>query len=145
MATEVSFVSIVGSRLALSRPRLRRLTALSRRPARTWEPRWSRRSGLGVRPCLVVADDGVEGGKQFAHDSDDGEAGGFACVAQASVEAAQRRVVPDGDQACHEKRGAHFDASPLDASLAAIGSAVAVHRRAAGGGGDLVATVGGEW
>src|SRR6476469_3986137 len=125
--------------LALTRPRLRRLTALSRRSARTQKPRWSRRSGLGECPCLVVADDGVERGEQLAHDGDDGEAGVFASVAQASVEAAQRRVVADGDQAGHEERRAHFDAATLDASLAAIASAVAVHRCDTGEGGDLMA------
>src|SRR3954447_25638472 len=139
MAAEVSFVSIGGSRLALARPRLRRLTALSGRSARTPMPRWSRRSAVGLRPCTVVADDCVERGEQLSHDGDDGEACGLTCVAQPSVEASQRRIVTDGGQAGHEERRPHFDASALDASLATKAAAVAVHRRDAGEGCDLVA------
>src|SRR3974390_1055201 len=97
MIAEGWSAAIVGSRLALPRPRLRRLPALSRHAPRTEMPRWSRRSGLGVRPWRVVADDGVERGQQLAHDGDEGEACGFAGIAQASVEAPQRWVVSDGD------------------------------------------------
>ena len=85
---EGSAASIAGSRRALSRPRLRRLTALSRRsPQPVWPP-WLRRSALGDCPGLVVAQDGVEDGQQLAHDGDEGEAGGFAGLTQTAVEAA---------------------------------------------------------
>src|SRR5262245_13191774 len=120
MLAEAWSAAIVGSRLALARPRLRRLTALSRRAPRAETPRWSRRSVLGMRPRLVVADHGVECGEQLAHDGDEGEASRFAGLAQASVEASQRWVVPDGDQTGHIERRAHLDASTLDAALAAI-------------------------
>src|SRR6185437_1936475 len=139
MAAEVSFVSNCGSRLALRRPRLRRLAALSHRSPRTQMPRWLRRSDVDVRPYCVVADDGVERGEQLAHDSDDGEACGLTCIAQPPVETSQRRVMADGGQAGHEERCADFDATALDASLAAIAAAVAVHWCHAGEGCDLVA------
>ena len=116
MIAEVSSGANGGSRLALSRRRLRRLTALSHRSRQTQMPLWSRRSGLGVRPCFVVTDDGVERGEQLAHDSDDGEACRLTCVAQPAVETSQRRVVPDGDQAGHVERCADQDASALNAS-----------------------------
>jgi hypothetical protein len=34
-------------------------------------------SVLGMRPRLVIADDGVECGEQLAHDSDEGEVAGL--------------------------------------------------------------------
>src|SRR5882672_4640052 len=136
---EVSAASIAGSRLALSRSRLRRLTALSRRsPQPEWQP-WLRRSGLGMCPGPLIAQHGVEDGEQLAHGGDEGEAGGFAGVAQTAVEGLERRVVLDGDQASHVERRPDLDAAPLDLSPAAVSAAVPVHRGDAGEGGDLVA------
>ena len=145
MIAEAWSVSIVGSRLALARPRLRRLAALSRRSPRTEMPRWFRRSDVGVRPWFAVSDDGVECGEQLAHDGDDSEARGLTCVAQPAIEASQWRVVSDRDQAGHEERRAHFDAAALDASLAAIAPAVAVHRSDTGQRGDLMTIDGAEF
>ena len=98
-----------------------------------------------MRPWLVVSDDGVEHGEQLAHDGDESEARGFSCVAQPPVEAPQWRIVPDRDQAGHEEGCAHFDASALDVSLAAIAATVAVHRCDAGEGGDLMTIDGAEF
>src|SRR6516225_3310855 len=131
--------SSAGSRRALSRPRLRRLTALSRSSSRPeWQP-WLRRSDLGVGPGFVVAQHGIEDGQQLAHRGDKSEAGRFAGLAQTAVETAERRVVLDGDEAGHIERRPDFDAAPLDLALAAISAAVPVDRRDAGQGGDLVA------
>ena len=118
---EGSAASIDGSRRALWRPRLRRLTALSRRsPQPVWLA-WLRRSGLGMRPGFAIAQDRVEDGQQLAHRDDEGEAGGFAGLAQTAVEPRERRVVLDGDQASHVERRPDLDAAPLDLALAAIG------------------------
>ncbi len=84
---EVSATSIAGSRRALPRPRLRRLTALSRRsPRPVWLP-WLRRSALTRCPGLAVAQHGVEDGQQLAHRRDEGETGWFTGRAQTAVEA----------------------------------------------------------
>jgi hypothetical protein len=56
--------------LALTRPRLRRLTALSRRSRRPIAPPWLQRSAVGRRPGPVVAQHGVEDGQQLAHHRD---------------------------------------------------------------------------
>jgi hypothetical protein len=57
-----------------------------------------------MRPRPVVADDGIEGSEQLAHDGDESEACGFACVAQPPIAASQWRIVLDGDQAAHVYR-----------------------------------------
>src|SRR6476661_8120390 len=68
---EVSAASIAGSRRALSRSRLRRLTALSRRsPRPVWLP-WLRRSALRACPGFAVTQHGVEDGEQLAQDGDE--------------------------------------------------------------------------
>ena len=140
MIAEGSAASIGGSRRALSHPRLRRLTALSRRsPQPLWQP-WLRRSALGRCPGLAVAQDGVEDGEQLAHRRDKGEASRFSGVAQTAVEAFERRVVPDGDKAGHVQRRPDLDTASLDLTLAAISAAVPVHGSDAGQGSDLVAT-----
>ena len=99
MVAEVSATSIAGSRRALSRPRLRRLTALSRRsPRPVWLPSL-RRSGLTLGPGFAVAQHGIEDGQQLAHHGDEGEAGRFSGLAQTAVEGLEHRVVSDRDQA----------------------------------------------
>ncbi len=98
-----------------------------------------------ARPGLAVADDGIEGREQLAHDGDESEAPRFAGLAQSLVEAFQRRIVSDRHQAGHVKRGANFDTAALDVSLAAEASSVAVHRRDAGQGGVLVTIDGAEF
>jgi hypothetical protein len=139
MIAEVWSVANVGSRLALARFCLWRLTALSCHAPRTPMPRLSRRSGLGGGPDPVIPDDGVERGKQLAHDAEEGETCRFAGIAQAAVEASQRWVVPDRDQASHVERCAHLDTATLDTSPATVTSAVSVHGCDAGEGGDLMA------
>lgn len=57
-AAEGSDAATVGSRLALSRHRLRRLTALSRHSLRPLGPPWLRRSALGSRPGLRMRNPG---------------------------------------------------------------------------------------
>src|SRR5262245_52615268 len=134
-----SAASIGGSRRALSRPRLRRLTALSRRsPQPVWQP-WLRHSDLGICPGMACAQDGVKDGEEFAHRGDKGEARGFAGLAQTAVEALERRVVPDRDKAGHIERRPDFDAATLDLAFAAISAAVSVHWRDPGQSSDLVA------
>src|SRR6476646_4201122 len=124
---EVSAASSAGSRRALSRSRLRRLTALSRRsPRPVWLP-WLRRSAVRACPGFAVTQHGVEDGQQLAHGSDEGEAGRFAGLAQTAVEGLEHRVVPDGDQASHIERCPNFDPAPLDLALAAVSATVAVH------------------
>src|SRR5216684_2305625 len=136
---EVSAASSSGSRRALSRSRLRRLTALSRRsPRPVWLP-WLRRSALGTCPGFAVAQHGVEDSQQLAHDGDESETGRFAALAQTAVEGLERRVVLDGDQASHVERRSDLDTAALDLALAAVSAAVPVHRSHAGEGGDLVA------
>src|SRR6478672_3501292 len=136
---EVSAASIAGSRRALSRSRLRRLTALSRRsPRPVWLP-WLRRSAVRACPGFAVTQHGVEDGQQLAHGSDEGETGRFAGLAQTAVEGLEHRVVLDGDQASHVERRPDLDAAPLDLALTAISAAVAVHRGEAGESSDLVA------
>jgi len=92
MIAEVSSVANGGSRLAPSRPRRWRLTALSHGSPQTDMLRWSRRLGLGVRLCSVVAEDSMERYAQLAHDGDEGEAGGLACVAQLDDQRARADV-----------------------------------------------------
>src|SRR5271166_178147 len=101
MMAEGSAMPIGGSRLALTRPRLRRLMALSRRSAWPEMPRCSRRSRRGLRPFGLIAQDGVERDEQFAHDGDERQAAWFSGVTQTLVEGAQRRILPDRDQAGH--------------------------------------------
>ena len=63
---EGSAASIGGSRRVLPRPRLRRLTALSRHSSQpVWLP-WLRRSDVGECPGFVVAENGIEDGQQLA-------------------------------------------------------------------------------
>src|SRR6266404_3737569 len=136
---EVSAASIAGSRRALSRSRMRRLTALSRRsPRPVWLP-WLRRSAVRACPGFAVAQHGVENGEQLAHGGDEGEAGRFAGVAQMAIEGLEHRVVLDGDQAGHVERRPNLDPTSLDLALAAVSAAVAVHWGDAGEGRDLVA------
>src|SRR5229473_6604064 len=136
---EVSAASIAGSRRALSRSRLRRLTALSRSsPRPVWLP-WLRRSALGTCPGFAVAQHGVEDSQQLAHGGDESETGRFAALAQTAVEGLERRVVLDGDQASHVERRSDLDTAALDLALAAVSAAVPVHRSHASEGGDLVA------
>src|SRR5258708_12545982 len=98
---EVSAASIAGSRRALSRSRLRRLTALSRRsPRPVWLP-WLRRSALGTCPGFAVAQHGVEDGQQLAHGGDQGETGWVAGVAHTAIEGLERWVVLDDYPATH--------------------------------------------
>src|SRR6266566_554034 len=111
---EVSAASIAGSRRALSRSRLRRLTALSRRsPRPVWLP-WLRRSALGTCPGFAVAQHGVEDGQQLAHGGDESETGRVAGIAQTAVEGLERRVVLDGDQTSHVERRPGLDTAALD-------------------------------
>jgi hypothetical protein len=77
-------------------------------------------------PGPLIAQDGIENGQQLAHGSDEGEAGGFAGLAQTAVEGFERRVVLDGDEAGHVERGSDLDAAALDLALAAVSAAVAV-------------------
>src|SRR6266404_1002066 len=136
---EVSAASIAGSRRALSRSRLRRLTALSRRsPRPVWLP-WLRRSALGTCPGFAVAQHGVEDGQQLAHGGDESETGRFAGVAQTAVEGLERRVVLDGDQASHVERRPDLDTAALDPAPAAVSAAVPVHGSYTSENGDLVA------
>src|SRR5215471_7244290 len=121
------------------RSRPRRLTALSRDSSQPeWRP-WLRRSALGMCPRPLIAQDGIEKDQQLAHGSDEGEACGFAGLAQTAVEGLEHRVVLDGDKAGHVERGSDLDAAALDLALAAVSAAVPVHRGDAGQGGDLVA------
>src|SRR5262249_13994026 len=98
MIAEAWFVAPVGSRLALTRPHLRRLSALSRHSPRTEEPRGPRRSGLGIRRWPVIAQDRIEGCEQLAHDGDGGEARCFTGFGEPNVEASQRRIVAYGNR-----------------------------------------------
>ncbi len=70
---------------------------------------------------------------------------GLPASAEPLVEAAQRRIAPDRDQTGHIERRAHRDPTALDASLAAITAAIAVHRRDARQSRDLVAIDGAEF
>jgi len=128
-----------GSRRALAPPRLRRLRALSRRPPLpVWLP-WLRRSALGGCPGFAIAQDGIEDGEQLAHRRDEGEASGFAGIAQTAVEALERRVVPDRDQAGHVERRPDFAAAASDPAFATVSAAIPADWRDTGQGGDLVA------
>jgi hypothetical protein len=136
---EGSAASITGSRRALSRSRLRRLPALSRRaPQPVWHP-WLRRSALGICPGPLIAQDSIENGQHLAHGGDEGEAGGFAGLAPTAVDGFERRVVPDGDKAGHVERCPDLDAAALDLALAAISAAVPVHWGNTDQRGNLVA------
>src|SRR5687767_13857096 len=57
---EGSAMVVAASRRALSRPRLRRLAAPTRRPPWPLRPPWARRSGGGRRPGAPIAQHGVE-------------------------------------------------------------------------------------
>ena len=85
MGAEVSAASIAGSRRALSRPRLRRLAALSWRSPQPELLAWLRGSVLGRCPGPLIAQDGVEDGEQLAHSGDESETRGFAGRAQTTV------------------------------------------------------------
>src|SRR5262249_21912633 len=126
-------------RRTLSRPRLRRLTALSRRSPPPRGLPLLRRSDLGLCPRFVVAQNGIEDGQQLAHRGDEGEAGRVAGSAPTAIEALERRIMLDRDQAGHVERGADLDTAPLDLALAAKSAAVPVYRGDTGQGSDLVA------
>src|SRR6185312_13764343 len=95
---------------------------------------------LGCRLLLeMVADDGVEGHRDFSHAGDERDLAGFSVVAEPPVEGFDGGVVADGAQGGDVEDVADADAAASDGTVAAPGAAVAVDGRDADEGGGLVA------
>jgi len=77
-------------------------------------------------PCPIFADESAGKNDEFAHDGGQGELGLFAFGEQPGVEGFQVRVVGDGGNRRHVKRGPDMGASALDAAQAPAVSGIGV-------------------
>ena len=72
-----------------------------------------------VLPIGLVSDDGIEDGKQFAHDGGQGDFLWFAEFEEVVIEALEDRIVPGGGQRGHVEGGTNFGATAPDGAPAA--------------------------
>src|SRR5437762_14050383 len=90
-------------------------------------------------PVTIVANQAVEQSQQLAHARGDGDLERFAGSPKTLVECLDERIAAAGGKCSHVQRAANRSAAAADGPFAAKRAGVAVERRQADEGGDLLA------
>ena len=68
-------------------------------------------------PWLLIADDGIEDGQEFAHHGGQGQFGWFTQGNESAIEGAQCGITTGGGQGGHVQTGPHRSPAPVDVSF----------------------------